>query len=712
MTARLTRRLDDATTRTAANWIAAGFGLYWVVERLWPSPAGVLLKGVVIGGLYALIALGLALVYRANRIINFAQGDLGAGPAALAVLLIVSVGVPYVVAMAAGVAAGVALGVLVEFLVIRRFARAPRLILTVVTIGLSGLLGAIEISLPTVFNVKIPPQQFKSPFNFAFKFHQVVFQGNDVLAMAAVPVAIAGLAWFLNRTHMGVAVRACAESADRASLLGVPVKRVNTVVWAVAALLATVALILRAGVVGLPIGSALGLPILLPTLAAAAIGRMERMPTVVLAAVLFGVVEQAVVWHTGNGDIVDLVSFVIIVAALLLQRAGLATRAEQATLSAWAALSEVRPVPPELARLPEVVWTRRALLALIGIGAVVMPFVIGESKLHLGMTLIVFMIVGLSLLVLTGWAGQISLGQFAFVGVGSATGAWMSLHWHIDIVLELVLAGLIGATVAVVIGIPALRIRGLFLAVATLGFSQAAGSYFLKYTHFSWIPTQDQAVGRLAVFGRVQIDSEQRFYFFCLAVLLVCIAAVRGLHRSRIRRVLVALRENERGVQAFGVNVVRAKLTAFAFSGFFAAVGGVLLVHLQQALYPGGISPLESLAAFEMVVIGGLGSMTGVFIGALYYEGLHWMQPWVPKSVQGILQVLGSGVGLIVVLAVLPGGIGSLLFRARDRLLRRLARQKGIVVPSLVADTRQAVAAPGVAEVETMQVLEPAGTGR
>src|SRR5207249_9370674 len=126
---------------------------------------------------------------------------------------------------------------------------------------------------------------------------KVVFHGNDLLAMAAVPVAIAGLAWFLNRTHMGVAVSACAESADRASLLGVPVKRVNMLVWAVAALLSTVALILRAGVVGLPIGTALGLSVLLRTLAAAVIGRMEKMPTIVVASLMMGIIEQAVVWH-------------------------------------------------------------------------------------------------------------------------------------------------------------------------------------------------------------------------------------------------------------------------------------------------------------------------------------------------------------------------------------------------------------------------------
>ena len=708
------RWLDDPRVRRLANYVAAALVFYWVVERLWPCPVGVLLKGAVVGGLYALVALGLALTYRANRIINFAQGDLGGAPAALAVLLIVSVGLPYPLAMLAGLASGVLLGVLVEFLVIRRFAKAPRLILTVVTIGLTALLTVLEIGLPTIFHVNVPPQSFKSPFNFAFKFHKVVFHGNDLLAMAAVPVAIAGLAWFLNRTHVGVAIRACAESSDRASLLGVPVKRVNMAVWAVASLLATVALILRAGVVGLPIGTALGLSVLLRTLAPAAIGRMERMPTIVVAALLFGVVEQAVVWHTGNTDIVDLVSFLVIVAALLAQKGGVVSRAESASLSAWTAMREVRPVPPELAGLPEVVWARRAVMVVLAGIAVMVPSMVGVARTDLATTLIVFMIVGLSLLVLTGWTGQISLGQFAFVGVGSATGAWMSLHWQVDLTVELVLAGLVGAAVAMVIGLPALRIRGLYLAVATLGFTQAASSYSLNYTHFRWIPTQDRHLYRLPLFGRVSLDTGARYYFFCLAVLVACIFAVRGMRRSRIGRVLIALRENERGVQAFGVNVVQAKLTAFAVSGFLAAVAGVLLVHLQSALYPGGVDPASSVKAFVMVVIGGLGSMAGVFAGAIYLNCLSWFQNSVPSGLRPLLQLLGSGLGLILILMLLPAGVGSVIYKARDYLLRQLAQRKGIVVPSLIADTLVVdtddlvMAAPPMAEMTAGPVLTPA----
>ena len=672
--------------RRGANLLAGAFAVYWVIERLWPSPFGVLVKGAVIGGLYAMIALGIALVYRANRIINFAQGDLGGAPASLCVLLIVASGWPYPLAIAVGLVSGVALGMLVEFVLIRRFAKAPRLILTVVTIGIAQLLTVVEIEVPNWFHVGVPPQTFPSPFNFSFAIGPQRFQGNDVLAMIMIPVVLAGLAWFLNRTHMGIAVRACAESSDRASLLGVPVKRINLVVWGVASLMATIAVILRAGVVGLPIGSALGLSVLLRTLAAAAIGRFERMTTIVVAALFLGMVEAAVIWHTGSSDAVNLVVFLVILAALLLQRTRLASRAEEAALSTWTAMREVRPVPPELSRLPEVLWAKRALLTGLVAFALFVPGIFGPAKLELAIYLCGYLIVALSLLVLSGWAGQISLGQFAFVGVGAATGAYMIHHWRMDLLLVLVISGTIGAVVAVLVGIPALRIKGLFLAVATLGFSFACNSYFLSSNHFSWIPSQFDQIPRLPVFGRIDIAPDNRFYYFCALMVGASILGVRALRRSRTGRVLIAVRENERGVQAYGVSVIRAKLTAFAVSGFLASVAGVLIMLGQNYLYQGQADPQSSVDAFVMVVVGGLGSMTGVFSGAVFLESLSWFKGSVPKALGGAFAALGSGVGLIVVLMFLPGGVGSLLFLARDRLLRRLAARRGIIVPSLVAD--------------------------
>jgi branched-chain amino acid transport system permease protein len=250
----------------------------------------------------------------------------------------------------------------------------------------------------------------------------------------------------------------------------------------------------------------------------------------------------------------------------------------------------------------------------------------------------------------------------------------------------MVVAGSVGAVVAVAIGIPALRIRGLFLAAATLAFTFAANAYFLNGSHFGWIPSQFTTVPRLPLFGRLSLDTATRFYYFSYAILLLCIFAVLGLRRSRIGRVLVATRENERGVQAYGVNVTRAKLVAFATSGFLAAVAGVLILYGQEALYPGGADPQSSIGAFVTVVIGGLGSMTGVFAGAIYLESLTWLRPDVPHAFQNVLALLGTGAGLILILMFLPGGVGSLIYQIRDRVLRKVAAHHDVVVPSLIAD--------------------------
>src|SRR5262249_42111249 len=162
--------------------------------------------------------------------------------------------------------------------------------------------------------------------------------------------------------------------------------------------LATVGVLLRAGVVGLPIGSALGLSVLLRTLAAAVIGRMERMPTIVAASLGLGILEQAVVGDSGSTGDVDLIVVVVLLRALLVQRRQRASGAADAAISTWNAMREIRPVPPELARLPEVTWTRRGALAVAGVLVATAPTFLGEAKIDLGIFLAAYLIVALSLL--------------------------------------------------------------------------------------------------------------------------------------------------------------------------------------------------------------------------------------------------------------------------------------------------------------------------
>jgi branched-chain amino acid transport system permease protein len=641
----------------------------------WDVPWGVLVQGAIVGGLSALLALGLAMVWRANRVINFAAGDLGAVPATLAVLLTVStVGLGWWAGLGVGVVTAVALGALVEIVIVRRFFRSPRLVLTVATIGLAQLLAAGALLLPRAFELSGDP--VPQPFDASVTIDPITFRGADVVAIVVIPLVFAALALFFSRADLGIAVRAGAERADRTATLGIPVRRLHTVVWIIAALLAFLAVYLRAGIVGLPIGEVLGPVILLRALAAAVIGGMERLPLIAGAAILLGVVEQAVVWHWQEPDYVDPILFVVVVVALLVTH----VRTDRAPdVSTWQAAREVRPVPSQLARLPEVRVARwGALLAVLAV-LLAVPAVLSPSRTNLAATILVFAIIGLSLVVLTGWAGQVSLGQMAFVGVGAAVGGAATARLGWDLLPAVVLGALAGGAVALLIGLPALRRRGLTLAVTSLAFALATSAWLLNRSFFGegasidWLPSD--RIARPDLFG-LELGNETRMYYVCLGGLALAYAVVVGLRRTRTGRVLIAVRENERAAEAAGVHSRRTTLFAFACSGFLAAFAGSLFVHQQSGLTIGPYRPEESLSVFTMAVIGGLGSIPGALLGAAYVRGVdyYFAQEW---------QILATGAGLLVVLMLLPGGIGGGLADLRDMLLRAVARRRGLDVASL-----------------------------
>jgi branched-chain amino acid transport system permease protein len=170
--------------------------------------------------------------------------------------------------------------------------------------------------------------------------------------------------------------------------------------------------------------------------------------------------------------------------------------------------------------------------------------------------------------------------------------------------------------------------------------------------------------------------------------------------------VLIGVRENPRAAQSFGVNTTAAKLTAFAISGFIAAFAGALFVHHQQALGASFFTADQSRKAFTMVVIGGLGSVPGAILGATFIQGVDYFAGVFPEVIRPYLQFLTSGVGLIVVLLVIPGGFSQLFYAARDRLLRLIADRRGLIVASLVADMRVTTPPGTTAEAPQLQSSE------
>ena len=516
MNALALRVIPDATMRKVLAWvIPLGIVTFAVTVYPYPAPLGIILNGALVGGRIALIALGIALVYRSNRVINFAAADLGVAPATLTVILVLGFSWNYWLGAVIGLASALALGALVELLIIRRFRLAPRLILTVATIGIAQTLYFVALGIPGWLGgdtLSGLGQRLAPPFTVNWSFGGTIFNSNDIVTLVTVPVCLIALTLFLTRTHTGTAVRAAAERSDRAAMLGIPVGRVQTIVWIIASTLAFIAIFLRAGSVGLPIGQALGPAFLIQAIGAAVIGSFERFPTIAVASIAIGILDQANTFQSGNRPAFnDVALFIIVLLALLLAKRATTTRSGD--VSTWRAVGEVRRIPPELARLPEVRY------ALWGVGVVIvgfllsLPLFLSESRVSLASVIAIFSIVALSLVVLTGWAGQVSLGQVAFMGIGGAVGGALTANEGWDISLAMLAAGLVGAVVAVVIGYPAIRRRGLTLAVITLAFALVTQTFILNREFFGgWLP--DSRIERPDLFGIINIQSETRFYYF------------------------------------------------------------------------------------------------------------------------------------------------------------------------------------------------------
>ena len=321
------------------------------------------------------------------------------------------------------------------------------------------------------------------------------------------------------------------------------------------------------------------------------------------------------------------------------------------------------------------------MLALIA--ALLLPLVLGPTQEILVSVVVIYGIVAVSLVILTGWSGQISLGQWGFGGLGAAVAGGLSTRLSADFFVSVLIAGLVGAAVAVVIGLPALRIQGLYLAVTTLAFALTVQVFVLNPSYFGWLlPEVGSSVERPVIFERFDTTSPRAFYYLTLVFFLLCLLSTHVLRQSRAGRLMIAVRDNQRGAQAYGISTRTTKLWAFGISGFWAAVAGALFIYHQGALDNSAYGVDLSLMLLVIVVIGGSTSLPGAVIGTIYlglvrYSGL-------PVSVQ----LFASGAGALLLLYVLPGGLSSVYYGIRDRLLKRIAARRGLLVPSLIADVR------------------------
>ena len=626
-------------------------------------PLDVVVLGVITGLSYGLAAVALTLVYRAARVINFSFGEMGALPAGLLAVLVARYHWPYTGALLAALAVAVVLGGVAHLLLMERLATAPRLVVLVGTIGLGQVFLALTLFLPL-----LPPGTggYPTPFSTSFTVGNLILTPGHLLVVVVAPAAMLGVVAFLRHTTVGMAVQAFGNNPDAARLVGVRTRRVSMIVWVLVSMLAAVSAILVSGVTAQVGQQQIGPQVLLPALAAALIGRLTDIPQAFAAGIGIGVVSAVTTWNYPAGGMTELVLLVIVVTTLLIRR-GLSESSRGGEETTWTLGGSVRALNPELLGVQRTRLVRLAALAAVGIVAVAVPLM-SNSHVVLAASVALFALMGLSVVVITGFAGQVSLAQFAFVGLGAIVGGRVAQLGY-PVGVQIVYVAVVGGLAALLIGVPALRVRGLYLAVSSLAFAVAANSWVLRQ---DWLVRTDLSgdslrIPRAEVLG-IDLRSERAYYYVCLGALVLGIVLVRRMRVTGFGRVTFATRDNELSAQSMTVAPRRAKLKAFVFSGVIAAVAGYLYGGLLVSFGRVGLfDPSLSLGLVAMVIFGGVSTSTGAVLGALYVRGI----PYFFGPTWGIL---ATGAGLLVALQLFPDGLASVGFRLRDRLLSRFAR--------------------------------------
>lgn len=660
-----------------------------------PLIALVVTKQIVWGGFVdglsiGLLALGVVLVHRSSGVINFAVGAIGAFSAALLALLVVQYHWAFWLAVVAAILAGAAFAAVVEATVITRLFRSPRVIVLVATIGIAELATAAQTALPELDDASISTR-YPTAITGESEVLGVRVRGAELAVLIAVFVLTGLLSWFLARTDLGKAVRAAAANPERARLSGVNPKVLSTIVWTIAGGLSAVSLCLLAGTSGSVVGlSSIGSSTLARVLVAALIGRMASFPRALAGGVVIGIVEAVVRYNapTQVGLTDALLLVVVVVATWSISRHTTASGDD-----AFAFAPRTRPVPE---RLRALWWVRRLpwITGTLGLAAAaILPFLVTAPSRHfLYSRVLLFALLALSLVVLTGWAGQVSLGQAAFAGIGAlgyaalVNGNDLGLGYGTHrIVLALpklppggalVVMTVVCAAVAALLGAGALRVRGLLLGVVTFVFALASQQWLWHRPFFAGDGSGSVFVRR-PVMGAVNLTGQRAFYFVALGLLAVAMLLVARLRRSGIGRAMIGVRDNPDSAAAFTVSPAHTKLAAFATAGAIAGCAGALLGALLSTMTLSEVFTVgDSLQVVAVAVIGGVGSVAGPALGAAWVIGLPAFWPN-----NELVPLLTSSLGLLILLMYFPGGLVQIAQSGRDALLRWVERRLPEVPP-------------------------------
>ena len=275
--------------------------------------------------------------------------------------------------------------------------------------------------------------------------------------------------------------------------------------------------------------------------------------------------------------------------------------------------------------------TVRFWMGILFAALLIFPFVAGNYWLYMANLVGVAIVAAVGLNILTGFAGQISLGHAAFVGIGAYTAAILTTRLGVPFLLCLPLSGLSAAFFGLIVGGPSMRMKGLYLCIATLA---AQVIFEFIFVHWESMTGGIRGINLPApvVLG-VVLDNEFKFYFVTLAVVIICVTAARNIFRTRVGRAFIAIRDRAISAELMGINLLRFKMYAFGISSFMAGVAGCLWVNFLRTVTPEHFPLMESIRYLAMIIVGGLGSVLGAIFGAIFMT----LVPEILKNTLGLL---------------------------------------------------------------------------
>jgi len=596
-----------------------------------------LVNGLVVGNLYSLVAVGITQIYGVANVVNFAHGSIYMMGAYIGWIAVTQLHLPLLPALLVTAAVTALLGMVVEWVAVRPFSRSGRTVLLLSTI-------AVAMVLDQGAQILFGPET--KPFHSDVSAWRLPVGGGSIGVLDFLILAVGGgtallLHLFLSRTRIGWAVRATAQDRDAALQMGVDVDRVSRISFAMAGALAGVSGFL-VGLYYRSVHPTMGFAAGLKGFTAALLGSLGNIPGAIGGAYLLGIVESLGVAWLGS-SYRDLIAIGLLIGVLLLRPGGLfgpvRTLLPEPTVGTFIVAGRTVSVP-------------RPVLYTAVVAALLLPLV-WDHPYWLQVLAItwVFGLVAISLNLLAGTAGQVSIGHAGFLALGAYASAILTTRLQVPFGLSLLLSAAITAALGVLLCYPALRLRGQYLAIATMALGQAITLVALNWTGLTQGPKGISNIAPPTLLG-YQVTTAAGFYWLSLGALLAGGWCIHRISQSHLGRAFRAIREDEVAARAYGIHLERYKSTAFGISAFFAAVAGVLLAHLYTYIAPDTFTHALSIQILTMVVLGGLDSVVGAVLGAAALILL-------PESVRFLAEYrfLMYGLLLLVLLRFRPRGL-------------------------------------------------------